>query len=525
MILTAPGKCLIAWDMGRGPTFAVDPLGKSIGEKFLGECEVWRAQDPENLGGAAVCIGETRSEAFLDTSAQDGAVYYYWVMERVPSGGLRQVGPMFDVEMPYAWEYPMDIAPTPPESLIAESARDGILLSWVISVDGDDEDQPGRSGIVAYFVYDSNQDAPDSVVWVDEDHIGDVFTDELPSGTEKSYQIRALNENLNLSEPSEIVTGKAGAGCMIDLFVSYATPLAATSQAPTVELREFADGAWTTVRGPDVVTVVFNELLDVTDAAEWDALEPGSYRLLVTWPALTTYPHAAYQYELAALTNTYSFDVAEEQARERIDTWRAHSRRHGFLIAPMYLNAASFPIDSVITDSDQLETLQTLWDEAFPYSPKPESAVYRALWGENAKISPYDEDPPGAGDPFDGFYTGTLRLGRPYSGNVWSYLSKITAHRPSYVGQPATEVYGWYTVAECSAIDVPPGTYWPFYVQAETVEWRRNPDGVTGYWPMSPFYATPTNLQRIVRSDDGIAYMHTWVNYPSHPRTPDPAQW
>ena len=125
MIWTAPGKCLIAWDMGQGPTFDTDARSKA-----LGECEVWRAQDPENLGGAAVCIGETKAEAFLDTNAQDGACYYYWVMERMSSGGLRQIGPVLDVEMPYSWEYPWDIAPTEPDDVTATGTNSGIRLDW-----------------------------------------------------------------------------------------------------------------------------------------------------------------------------------------------------------------------------------------------------------------------------------------------------------------------------------------------------------------------------------------------------------
>jgi len=204
MIWTAPGKCLIAWDMGQGPTFDTDAKSKA-----LGQCEVWRAQDPENLGGSAVCIGETKAEAFLDTNAQNGACYYYWVMERMSSGGLRQTGPVLDVEMPCSWEYPYDTAPTEPDEVTAIGTADGVRLDWLAAVDGDDE-QAGRSGLVAYFLYDSNQDAPDSVIWVDEDRIGDTFTDYLSSGTEKSYQLRALNRNLILSAPSAIVNARAG---------------------------------------------------------------------------------------------------------------------------------------------------------------------------------------------------------------------------------------------------------------------------------------------------------------------------
>lgn len=217
MVYTAPGKCLIAWDMGQGPTF--DAAAR---RKTLGECQVWRSVDPVNTGSAAVCIGTTKAEAFLDADVQDGGCYYYWVMSELEGGGLHQVGPTYDVEMPSSWPEPYGVAPTEPEDLAATGASNGIRLRWVVSVDGDDE-QAGRSGLVAYFVYDSNQDAPDSVVWVDEDNIivdeygqivsgvTDNFTDVLPAGTRKSYQVRALNRNLNLSQPSAIVTGRAGA--------------------------------------------------------------------------------------------------------------------------------------------------------------------------------------------------------------------------------------------------------------------------------------------------------------------------
>jgi hypothetical protein len=198
MFWTASGKCLIAWDMGQGPTWGYDPLGDPIKGKFLGECEVWRAQDPENTGQAAVCIGETKAEAFLDTSVSDGAVYYYWVMERMASGGLRQVGPLFDVEMPLAWDHGADDSPpTDVDDLVCRAGGAGNLLSWLPSVDTE-------SGLLAYFIYDSNQDQPDSVVWANDDvqegsQRRDEFLDRSDDGA-KGYVVRAIDCMLNLSE-------------------------------------------------------------------------------------------------------------------------------------------------------------------------------------------------------------------------------------------------------------------------------------------------------------------------------------
>jgi hypothetical protein len=216
-VLTGDGKCLIAWDMGCGPTWAYDPLGKPIKEKYLGACEVWRSAD----GGVAVNVGETSAEAFLDDQVENGSVVTYWIMEKMKTGGLRQVGPSVDVELPQARLYDDDTPPSPPNELKARRKSGGNELSWLASCDDE-------SGVLAYFVYSANEHQPDSILWLEdplertpygeddgtEDYapLGEVpFTaisqarykwlDRTPD-RKKPYIMRALDCELNLSDPT-----------------------------------------------------------------------------------------------------------------------------------------------------------------------------------------------------------------------------------------------------------------------------------------------------------------------------------
>lgn len=204
MFWTAPSKAMLAWDMGQGPTYDADAKRKT-----LGECEVWRSVDPLSTACPAVCIGTTTAEAFLDTDVVDGGCYYYWVMSRLQGGGLHQIGPMLDVEMPSAWPDDWDrVSPSEVDDLAATGVPIGIELTWKAASDDD-------SGVLAYFIYDSNQDQPDSVVWANElvkEGSGRIasFIDLLPNGITKSYYVRALDRALNLSEGVGPVTATAG---------------------------------------------------------------------------------------------------------------------------------------------------------------------------------------------------------------------------------------------------------------------------------------------------------------------------
>ena len=213
MFWTGDRKVLIAWDMGCGPTWALDPEGDPIEEKYLGPCEVWRASG-DNPG---VCLGVTNAEACLDSNVANCTTVVYWVMERMKSGGLRQVGPRLDVALPQAASYPDQTPPSQPNELRAKRRSGGNELSWLPSCDPE-------SGVLAYFVYSANETQPDAVLWappmvtvdgvlqIAEDYDGDIeevapagddgarfkWLDRTPN-RKKPYYMRAIDGALNLS--------------------------------------------------------------------------------------------------------------------------------------------------------------------------------------------------------------------------------------------------------------------------------------------------------------------------------------
>ena len=195
-VYIAPGKVLLSWDSGLGPTWDVDPYGAEIKAKFLGTCEVWRCANAVGSGGPAVKLGETEAEAFYDVTAPNGATLTYWVMEQTAVGS-RQVGPTVDVLMPQnGSDDPAVLTdatpPSAPQDLTAKASKDGNLLAWLPS-------QDAESGLLAYFVYDSNQDQPDSVVWAADGQKVASFLDRSPNA-DKGYCVGAVDVALNLSE-------------------------------------------------------------------------------------------------------------------------------------------------------------------------------------------------------------------------------------------------------------------------------------------------------------------------------------
>lgn len=197
-VYIAPGKVLLSWDTGQGPTWAVDPEGKEIKAKYLGTCEVWRCANAVDSGGPAVKLGETEAEAFYDVTAPNGATLTYWVMEQTAAGS-RQVGPTVDVLMPQNGSNDPQVLddkvpPSVPDDLAATVTADGNLLEWLPS-------QDAESGLLAYFVYDSNQDQPDSVVWASDEEGQRVasFLDRTPDA-DKGYMVGAIDVALNLSD-------------------------------------------------------------------------------------------------------------------------------------------------------------------------------------------------------------------------------------------------------------------------------------------------------------------------------------
>ena len=180
---------LIAWDMGRGPTF-------KAGARRHPLYRVYR-------DGAR--IGDTCAEAFYDRHVRRGAVYTYRVFAVAPGGAETAVGPTFTVHVPS--RRPRDrIPPTAPEKLTTKG--------WTPSSDS-------GSGVLAYFVERDNGSQPWAVLWnsgEDGPTSGKLheWTDE--SAVKKPYRLRALDGALNLSKPSLMVAPEGAPFLWVDAF-------------------------------------------------------------------------------------------------------------------------------------------------------------------------------------------------------------------------------------------------------------------------------------------------------------------
>ena len=202
----APGRCLIAWDGGQGPSFARTTGGAFLRRKAFASYDVYRTTDPMDLTGKL--IGTTRAEAFLDADAPEGAVVWYHVVAKTEAGGSYPVGGRITATIPRYNFYAEDdrTPPSEPDEFKVRLRRGGNLLKWSPACDAE-------SGLLAYFVYDSTQPQPDSVVWANDDvKAGSQFVRSFLDRTEKAkkrYRLCALDVALNLSDGP--IAGRSGA--------------------------------------------------------------------------------------------------------------------------------------------------------------------------------------------------------------------------------------------------------------------------------------------------------------------------
>lgn len=203
MHLTAPGRCLLAWDSGLGPSWDYDAetLNPKRAKRFA-STEVWRS---DSADGPGVSLGTTKAEAFMDWRAPDGRIVYYRAVATGQDGVRRQVGATERVEMPARRRRSGGqdaVPPCTPGGFKVGRGGAGNTLQLKPSVDVE-------SGVLCYFVYDSNQDQPDLVVWVDSmdtesSDTHDIFLDRSGYANE-GYVVRAVDKALNLSEPTDVV--------------------------------------------------------------------------------------------------------------------------------------------------------------------------------------------------------------------------------------------------------------------------------------------------------------------------------
>ena len=211
---TAPGRALIAWDSGQGPHFARGPGGADLKRKAFASFDVYRTADPTDLTG--ILIGTTRAEAFCDTDAPEGLMVWYRIVGRTKDGGTIPVGARVPVTIPTrAFASDDTTPPSPPDHFKARLRRTGKLLTWQASCDAE-------SGLLAYMVYDADQDQPDSVVWAIDpaqatSHAVRRFLDRT-TNKKKRYRLRAIDCALNLC-PTGPVAGKSAEGWTVYTFL------------------------------------------------------------------------------------------------------------------------------------------------------------------------------------------------------------------------------------------------------------------------------------------------------------------
>ncbi len=210
---TAPGRALIAWDSGQGPHFARGPGGAYLKRKAFESFDVYRTADPAELTG--ILIGTTRAEAFFDTDAPEGLMVWYRVVGRTKDGGTIPVGARVPVTIPTRSFASADtMPPSPPDNFKVRPRSTGKLLTWHAACDAE-------SGLLAYMVYDADQDQPDSVVWANDtvqakSHAVRRFLDRT-TNKKKRYRLRAIDCALNLSEGGP-VAGKSADGWTVYTF-------------------------------------------------------------------------------------------------------------------------------------------------------------------------------------------------------------------------------------------------------------------------------------------------------------------
>lgn len=182
---------MIAWDAMLGPTFHGDssrPFHHFVVSRGL-----------KGDGSDAVVIGRTEAEAYVDRAVQPSVVYYYRARGADENEStLTDVGPMFSVATKPAPPYDL-IPPTTPADLSADVEGDTLKWAWTPSVKSD----PTR--LLAYLVYDSNQEQPKAVVWA-FDPVGAYVTswDEPWTSASDNYRLVAVDKDLNFSAPSAV---------------------------------------------------------------------------------------------------------------------------------------------------------------------------------------------------------------------------------------------------------------------------------------------------------------------------------
>ena len=192
MIWSRDDRVLIAWDDMRGPSW------RNSDEPMFRHYIVYR--DGQELD-------RTYAEAYLDIDVLPARHYRYEVF------GTNEANES-ETEMISCFEVSttsrpvLDLcSPTPPTGLSADGTPAGILWQWNPSTKLEvtdllgyiiERDDVGYVGPARAMIWEGSP----TVSW----------EEKVPTGQARCYRARAIDKNLNVSEPSDIVVGVAGSG-------------------------------------------------------------------------------------------------------------------------------------------------------------------------------------------------------------------------------------------------------------------------------------------------------------------------
>ena len=189
-------KILIAWGFGDYPTIASDgtPMFHHyvVSRGFMGDYS------------DAVIIGRTQAEFFKDEDIAPSLVYVYRVQGADDEAETTLTDVCANPVVFAAPEPPVNnIPPSAPSGLRATGKAGGIEWKW------DPSTLPDSSRLLGYIVEDSSVTSPRGMVY-EVDAPTTTWTEPVPTGGSRTYRLRGIDVDLNVSEPSEIVTGTAG---------------------------------------------------------------------------------------------------------------------------------------------------------------------------------------------------------------------------------------------------------------------------------------------------------------------------
>jgi hypothetical protein len=283
---SAPGRVLVYWDGRLGPTWDYDPEDEDLPllkAKRYHHFDVYRSKKADGFGDF---IGRTRAEAFLDTKVLPLRRYHYSVVgfRAAETEVGEAVGGTIRADTPQSRVIRASrgvVAPSKPQDVSVKKTGAGNRVAI----------KPGsaaKAPVLAYLVYADNGTQPDSVVWVDSWDVlssatHDYWTDRTSDGN-KLYILRTIDEELNISSPTDLVTPEPETETTFSLSLR---PTWTHSGKPTYAVGH--------ARVYPLVGGVEGELACEYDFSyTWDAYhahpaipgDNGSYRLYIDWPGL-----------------------------------------------------------------------------------------------------------------------------------------------------------------------------------------------------------------------------------------------